>query len=259
MEPDFLSLTAIIWQNEHPVFRDPDVRRALSLAINRRELLQVLRFPNSFLVDGVYTERQFRRGEMSEPRYDPAEARRLLDEAGWRRRSRDGMRERNGQDFRFTALTLNEFSMPEAALYMQGQLQGLGVHMEMQPLERGALASRVKAREFEAAFCPQLILGTVETVPLERFLGEQSPTGYGNPQLTKLLERLRTTADPEAVDQAHREMSDLLRRDQPVAILYCPNWNFAVHRRVKGLSSPWRADPLRFTDDLWLEVGSGRL
>jgi ABC-type transport system substrate-binding protein len=76
----------------------------LSLAINRRELLQVLHLPSqSSLVDGVYTRRQVQRGEMSEPRYDPAEARRLLDEAGWRPRSRDGMRERGGQEFRFTA------------------------------------------------------------------------------------------------------------------------------------------------------------
>ena len=249
--PDFSSLSVIVWQNEHPLFRDPDVRRALSLAINRREVLQVLQFPSLFLVDGVYTDRQLRRGEMSEPRYDPAEARRLLDEAGWRSRSRDGMRERNGQDFRFTALTLNAFSMPQAALYMQGQFRSLGIHMEMQPLESGTLQSRLKARAFEAVFCPQWILRGL--IPLERFFGDQSPTGYSNPQLTRLLERLKTTVDPEAVDQAHREMSDLLRRDQPVAILYCPAWNVVVHRRVKGLSAPWRTNPLMFTEDLWLD------
>lgn len=257
-KPDFSSLTVIVWQNEHPIFRDPDVRRALSLAINRRELLQVLQFPNRFLVDGVYTDRQLRRGEASELRYDPAEARRLLDEAGWRPRSRDGMRERNGQEFRFTALTMNSRWLSEAAVYMQGQFRSLGIHMEMQPLERATLQSRLKARAFEAAYCPQWILGAVESIPLQRFFGEQSPTGYRNPQLTRLLERLKTTADPEVVDQAHREMSDLLLRDQPVAILYCPARNVVVHQRVKGLSSPWRSDPLSCMDDLWLEEEPAR-
>ena len=63
----------IYWQNEHPLFRDRDVRRALSLAINRRELLQVLNLPSQFpLADGVYTRRQFQRGELpAPPRYDP--------------------------------------------------------------------------------------------------------------------------------------------------------------------------------------------
>jgi len=252
-KPNFWNLMVIVWQNEHPLFQDREVRRALSLAINRRELLQVLNLPSLSLVDGVYTHRQSRRGEESEPRYDPAEARRLLDGAGWRQRSRDGLRERGGHEFHFTALTGSGF-WETSALYVQDQLRDLGVRMDLQPLEQGAFRSRLKAREFEAAVCGQGLMSVVlEGVPLERFFGEQSPTGYRNPQLTRLFERLRTTADPEAVDQAHREISDLLRRDQPVAILYCPSWATVVHRRVKGLRTLWRADPLQFTEDLWLE------
>jgi len=249
------SFWAIVWQNGHPLFRDPDVRHALSLAINRRELVQVLNLPSSFLVDGFYTERQFRRGEGSEPRYDPAEARRLLDESGWRPRSRDGLRERSGQDFRFTALTMGSPGV-EAAVYAQDRLKDLGVRMDLQPLERFVLKDRLQAREFEAGVCPVGLLGGPGAGPLDALFGEQSLLGYRNPQMTRLLEVLRTTADPEAVDQAHREMSDLLRRDQPIAFLFKyfgASGADVVHRRVKGLSSPWRADALRFTEDLWLD------
>ena len=35
----------IIWNHESPLFRDPAVRRALTLAINRKELIQVLNLP----------------------------------------------------------------------------------------------------------------------------------------------------------------------------------------------------------------------
>ena len=79
------------------------------------------------------------------------------------------------------------------------------------------------------------------------------PIGYHNPELAKLLDRLRTTADPEAEDRTYREMSEILRRDQPVAFLHSLVRPHIVHRRVKGLSAPWRADPLRFTEALWLE------
>ncbi len=109
----------------------------------------------------------------------------------------------------------------------------------------------MKARDFEAGVCPGRGLGG-----LDALFGEQSLLGYRNPHMTRLLDVLRTTADPEAVDQAHREMSDLLRGDQPLAFLFK---NFGregahvVHRRVKGLSAPWRSDPLRFTEDVWLE------
>ena len=142
----------ISWQSEHHLFRDRNVRRALSLAINRRELLQVLNLPSQFpLADGVYTRGQFQRGELPEPpRYDPAEARRLLDQAGWRARSGDGIRERGGYEFRFTALTLAEPGWAETALYVQDQFRDLGVRMDLQPVERFASWDRWKTGKFEA-------------------------------------------------------------------------------------------------------------
>ena len=250
------SYGAILWQNEHPVFRDPNVRRALSLAINRRELLQVLNLPSPLaLVDGVYTDRQVRRGEGAAPPYDPAEARRLLEASGWRPRNGDGVRERNGQAFHFTALTQPETggfydSMSRAALYVQDQLRDVGVRMEVQPLELATLRSRVRAREFEAVVCRSGIVGGYTL----GFLGvEPSPIGYQNPELAKLLDRLRTTADPEVEDRAHRDVSELLRRDQPFAFLHRMVSRHIVHGRVKGLSAPWRANPLSFAEDLWLE------
>jgi ABC-type transport system substrate-binding protein len=78
-------------------------------------------------------------------------------------------------------------------------------------------------------------------------------TGYRNPQLTKLIELTRTTVDPQAVDEAYREMSDILRTDQPVAFLFPEGSTHIVHQRVKGLDAPWRADWLPVTEDLWLE------
>jgi ABC-type oligopeptide transport system substrate-binding subunit len=77
--------------------------------------------------------------------------------------------------------------------------------------------------------------------------------GYRNPQLKRLLEVEKTTAEPEAVDQAYREMSELLRADQPVAFLFRHAVPHLIHRRVKGLNAPWRTNPLLFTEDLWLE------
>ena len=132
----------IKWQNQHPLFRDRNVRRALSLAIDRRELLQVLNLPKDFpLAEGVYTRRQFQRGEFPEaPRYDPTEAKRLLDEAGWRARASD-VRERDGREFRFTSLALNERAWNETAIYVQDQLRRIGVRMELQRAERSAVGS----------------------------------------------------------------------------------------------------------------------
>jgi ABC-type transport system substrate-binding protein len=199
---------------------------------------QVLQLPSISLVDGVYTERQLRRGETSKPRYDPAEARRLLDASGWRQRGLgDGLLERRGQDFRFTALTEVGTRATDAALYAQDQLRDLGVRMELQPLERGVLQSRLKAREFEAAVCNSSIAGALGG-RLRGFFGEQS-SSYSNPQLTRLFDRLATIADPDVADEIHREISDLLRRDQASAATH----GAGRDRAARQAARPWDADP----------------
>ena len=249
-KPSLFRSRAIFWQNKHHLLRDRDVRRALSLAINRRELLQVLNFPSQFpLADGVYTRRQFQRGELPEPpRYDPAEAKRLLDQAGWRDRSGRGIRERGGYEFHFTALMPFAPGWAETAVYVQDQFRDLGVRMDLQRVESKAAFDRWKTGKFEA------IMTVFSSYNLHDHFGEGvRDTGYRNPRLTKLIELTRTTVDPQAVDEAYREMSDILRTDQPVAFLFPEGSTHIVHQRVKGLDAPWRADWLPVTEDLWLE------
>ena len=49
------------------------------------------------------------------------------------------------------------------------------------------------------------------------------------------------------------ELANIVRADAPVTFL-CPKVDLElVHRRVRGLSSPWRAEPLQFMEELWLE------
>ncbi|MBX6343045.1 MAG: hypothetical protein IRY97_11345, partial [Thermomicrobiaceae bacterium] len=68
----------------HPILADPAVRRAIALGFDRRSLLERL-FPGQ----NVLAAAPLDNGPWDDPSlspipYDPAEARRLLDQAGWR-------------------------------------------------------------------------------------------------------------------------------------------------------------------------------
>jgi hypothetical protein len=45
----------------------------------------------------------------------------------------------------------------------------------------------------------------------------------------------------------------LFQADLPVTFLYPMTWTHVVHRRVRGLSTPWRADPVWYMEHLWLD------
>ncbi len=54
-------------------------------------------------------------------------------------------------------------------------------------------------------------------------------------------------------DHLYAAMMAILRADQPITIL-CPHSQaFVMHRRIRGLSSPYRADPVGFMGELWIE------
>ena len=243
---------AIYWQHNNPLFRDPRVRRALTLAINRRELLQLLNLPEGVpIIDGPYITRQLQRGELPVPLpYDPGEARTLLDAAGWHVPDEEGVREREGQAFRFTSIASADFSASDKlAIYIQAQLRQVGVHMAIRTMDMAVVWGKWNAGEFDAAFLP------VSSRPgwFQLVFGEDSLLGYSNPEVIKLIDQAIATADPNEVDRIYGELTGIFRVEQPITYLRPLITTFVVHRRIQGLSTPFRADPLAIMEDLWLE------
>ena len=247
----------IYWRSNHPLFRDRNVRRALTLAINRRELLQVLNLSRTTpLIDGPVTARQLLRGELPEPwPHDPSRARALLDAAGWRDANGDGVREQDQMQFRFTAIVDSRLGLREMAVYVRDQLRRVGVHMDVQPLELGAVSARLRTGEFEAVFGLAPFAGPNW---LAQFFGEKSPLGYRNLEVVGLIDRARAAADPDTLDQIYRELNRIFRVDLPATILF-PNVETSIaHRRVQGLAGHYLADPVWYMEDLWLEDESAQ-
>lgn len=176
----------------------------------------------------------------------------LLDSAGWRDADGDGVRERDGRPFRFTALARGgEASpFPDIALFVQDALRRVGARMDVQPIDVGSFIDRLRAGDFEAALGP-FVSGDRWLRDL-RF-GEGPPLGYWNARVADRLRSLESVRAPEAEEATYRELSDIMREEAPVTLLHGVVGTYFVHRRVRGLKSPWRADPVWFMEDLWVE------
>ncbi len=242
---------AVYWQHAHPFLGDPRVRRALTLAVDRRELRQLLYLPESTpILDGVFTKRQLRRGKLPDPLpYDPTGARALLDAAGWHDGDGDGVRKREGREARFSAIVATLPQFREIAVYIQDQLQRVGVRMEIQAAEKIIVLERLRRGEFEAA----VTFFVHEPHRLRQFLGAGSPLGYRNARVVELIDRAVLTGDPDETERIYRELSEIWRAEMPVTLFFPRVEAMFVHRRLRGLSSPWRANPTWHMADLWLE------
>lgn len=246
---DILALQVIFWNQRNPLFADPRVRRALTLAINRRELLRALTMWEHLpTVDVVYTERQYWQGALPKALpYDRELAGRLLDQTGWRDLDGDGVRERDGRQFRFPLMVDSEWQA--AAVYVQAQLRQVGIRMDITIVEGRAGGDRLRAGDFDAA----LGLLWSEIPELVRFFGEDSPIGYRNARVIKLLGAAQNTRNPDEMDEIFRGLMSEFGEDLPFTSLVLSVETYVVHRRVKGLSTPFRANPLWSLEHLWIE------
>ena len=244
----------IAWNHRHQLFRDAKVRRALTLAINRRELQQALNLPAGLpILDAFVTSRQYLRGDFQKPLpYDPEGAKHLLNEAGWGEIGENGVRRRADQEFRFIAFVSPEYQeLDKAAVYVQSQLRRIGIQMDIETLDSLAEDERVKNGQFDAAFSISMFESEYGSMAL--LFAEDSPMGYHNPTVAALRRAAHTTMNPDEIDRIYRELVPLFQADVPVTFLYPCVWPSVATERVRGLSSPVRTDPSMFIDDLWLE------
>ncbi|MGK2935108.1 MAG: ABC transporter substrate-binding protein, partial [Gemmatimonadaceae bacterium] len=246
---DIKGLQVILWNQRNPLFSDPSVRRALTLAINRRELHRVLNMSEDLpILDGVYTQRQYWRGELPKALpYDRELAGDLLDQAGWRDLDGDGVRERHGREFRFSLIVGSDWQA--AAVYVQAQLRQLGIWMDITTLGPGVGPARVRAGRFDAS-----VYGLWTSVDeLVHFFGKDSPIGYRNARVTQLLSAARNARDADELDAAFARLSAAIAEDLPYTFLALNVETYVAHRRVKGMSTPFRANPLWSAEHLWIE------
>ncbi|HYN81779.1 MAG TPA: ABC transporter substrate-binding protein [Gemmatimonadaceae bacterium] len=254
VKPDHIR--AVIWNHRNPLFSERGVRHALTLAVDRRALLQTLNLPDAVpTFDVLFTHEQFYRGEfLAGLPSDRQRANALLDSVGWRDSNGDGVRDRNGRAFRFTAIVQPDQSFARAAVFIQSQLKEVGVHMEITTLDAHAAAARVKNGAFDAAVWV-VNNSTAGDGGHRDYFGSSSRIGYRNAQAAALLESASVAFNPAQVDSFYRKLMPIFQAELPVTFLYPLVRTTLVHRRVRGLSSPYRDDPLWYAGELWLDGG----
>lgn len=247
---DVGAIFAVLWNGRHPPLEDVRVRRALTLATDRDAIRGLLHsYPGLPIVDAPYSEWQYWQGDLPAPvPYDRDEAERLLEEAGWRDTDGDGVRERDGEELAFTMQIWGELLRP--AVWLQSQYARIGVRMEIAQLDRSIVLERVRDGDYEAA-----ITYFVSWMPhhLEPLFGRETAFGSSNPEAIELLDRLADLSVPEEIDAVFRQLQEIFQRELPFTFLTLDVETFAAHRKVKGFSTPFRAEPAWHAEDLWIE------
>jgi peptide/nickel transport system substrate-binding protein len=130
-----------------PQFADPNVRRALGMALDIPGMIQQLRMGEWVQhASGPFPPilKDFHDPATVRPLpYDTAQARRLLDAAGWRDADGDGIREKDGRPFRFNLTTnIGNQRRADVSQIVQRMWREVGVDARLQPMELSSVNDR---------------------------------------------------------------------------------------------------------------------
>ena len=225
-----------------PRFADRRVRQAFAHAINKQELIEGVLMGLAREATGpirpgswAYTDKVARYD------YDPAKAKALLAEAGWKDTGDGVLRDKDGKPFSFTIRTNqgNEERKKVAELIQQ-RLGTIGVKTEIQVIEWASFIKEfIKKKRFET-----VVLGWgVGTDPDQYGVWHSSQTGpdqlnqisYANPAVDRLLEEGRASCHQAERVKFYHQFQEILAEDQPLVFLYFRDALPVVSSRVQGV------------------------
>ncbi len=246
---------AIAWNCSHPPFSDPEVRRALGMALDRRAIAETIwgrfaRVSESPIPGAIWA---YDRALLPLP-HDPDAARRILAAKGFTPGA-DGVLRRGGKPLAFDLSTnTGNQQRVDALVMIQEQLRRIGVQAQPRQLEFNSLLARVDAGDFDAS-----VMGTSMDTSLDlttpfhsREIGSTNVTRYANPEVDRLIDHAMSLPDIGLARQDLDRIQEILHRDQPYTYLWESQRLSAVRRRLHGVK-PSMLFSFYDLKDWWIE------
>lgn len=229
----------------HPIFGERAVRRALSMAVDRRAMVRNVFDTLGQLAYGPFPMRlPVADTTLPQIGYDTARARALLDSAGWTM-GPGAVRVKNGRRLEFSVTTPNSSAPRHAyAVLLQEAFRRIGVSMKLDETDFGSYAAKQNARTFDAEMAnygtDPSVSGFKQSWTTAGIKDRSNFPSYSNPAVDALLDSATATFDFARTRAYARRAFEAIIDDAPGIWLYEPLTIAGLDKRIQV--APMRAD-----------------
>ncbi|MGA5462150.1 ABC transporter substrate-binding protein [Mycobacterium sp. NPDC050041] len=236
-----------------PFMRDVNVRRAIGFGIDRQEILRTLYTDNWKPAQNIVTRNFPGYTDRSDAvRYDPAEAVRRLEDAGWTHVNDAGFREKDGQELA-VKIYVDVYDHTAKPMYelIQRQLGRIGIRLVIRQTD---FANYPTASIEDSVGLRRNGWPTADPVRLWQNYGSEFGDLYAldgsDPTIDRLLHEQVTATDPQRRVEVLREYNDYVIDNAYAIPLLEDTQIFAVAPRVRGFANAANSVPWFY--DAWI-------
>jgi peptide/nickel transport system substrate-binding protein len=236
-----LSYSFFGYNLRHPLLAERNVRQAITLAVNRQEMLDSFFNGQGTVISGPFAPGSWAYNLDVKPMpFDPQRARALLTEAGFRPGA-DGIMEKGG---RRLALSLKvpiekeSEAVKRVVLAFQNYLKNAGVSIQVQFLEWQAWKEDVfLEHDFDIMFASWVFDDSADISSLfhSAEIGgwKNNFGGYSSQEVDGLIVESKLTLDHEKRRTINRKLHALLADEQPYTFLWTLTNYSAYHKKLR--------------------------
>jgi peptide/nickel transport system substrate-binding protein len=237
------SAYAILYLNDDsPLFADERVRQALAYATDRDQIIDSVMEGQAVRVDSPIPAGTWAYyPALDRYRFDPDQAAKLLDEAGWLLQP-NGVRTKDGQEMRFNLVTNEEGTRIAIAEEMTRSWSTIGIEATVRTQRAtNLLRDTLVPRTFEAALYG--FDSGLDPDPYPTWHSSQIGAGGGNlagfadARVDAMLEDARQASEIQRRTTLYREFQEVFAQDLPSLPLFQRTFVYVVDKRLKGVET----------------------
>jgi peptide/nickel transport system substrate-binding protein len=245
---------------DRPAFADRRVRQALILGLDRDAISRALFAGRQPVADSLVNPLDA--GHSADtPRYrhNPAEAAKLLEEAGWQAQGAGIRRNAQGQPLSLELMTTagnRTRELVEQVLQSQWRRIGVEIRIKNEPA-RVLFGETVPHRRFDMAMyawisapenVPRSILHSSEIPSADNGFAGQNAAGFKNPEMDRLIDALEIELDRDKRKLLWAELQRLYATELPSLPLYFRSDSFILPKWLNGV----RPTGNQYPSTLWI-------
>ncbi|MEJ5362348.1 MAG: peptide-binding protein [Spirochaetota bacterium] len=228
------------WNAQNPLFKDKNVRKALTMLINRQAILDSLLFGLGTVVTGpFYIHDKNYNHDIQPLPYDPVKAKEILRRAGWSDSNGDGILDKNGIAFKFTLTIASASKFAERlATILKEDFAKVGIQMDINRYEWAVFVNKVDKRDFDAVTLGWSL--SWEGDPYQLWHSSQVKAGsnfcyFVNTEADEIIEKARKEFDVQNRIKMYRRFHEIIHDEQPYTFLYCTPALVVVSKRFDNV------------------------